>query len=465
MPGKTRNTTNAVLPTGVILKKCDRSRHNPQGNKACAARDAGAARGRCQHTCEPSQAATCGHAYTVVYSVASRQREESFHDDLHEVTGRPVRGSGLRKAQAFQLTLSNEKRASGRLAVDPKKGDQPFLPLATRHIEGLRTAGSSSRATYARNFRHAHALLSGKSVAQVAGLRDDVDTLVNETLIGHSVTLRRAVLRVIRGTLDAAVAQDVIPRHRLGDIRLARQEVTEEEHNASRVAYRYLAGAEVRTLAEGGTFGPLPGSRRARRLSGVGIAVWLQFHLGLRIGEALGARREEFVTREDGSHWLELRWQAADDGTMRVPLKYKDPGQGRDIPVPDVLWDMVRDLPEGPLCPGPSSTYAKYYTVRDQYRTLAGALHIDGFRSHWLRHQFASRLVEADIRDIAFISQILGHESVQTTLETYVHAAPGAAGRVLRHLNAITGAAPAVSELEALREEVAALRAQLAAAA
>jgi integrase len=465
MPGKSRNTANAVQATGTIIKKCDLGRHNPVGNKSCAARDRGDAKGRCQHTCLPSELERCAHAWTVVYSVNSRQREESFHDDLNKANGRPVRGSGLRKAQAFQLELSNAKRAAGKLVVDPKAGEQPFLPLAEKHIAGLRTARTGTKVTYARNFRHAHPVLAGKSVAEVAGMRDDVDELVNVTLAGHSRVLRNQVLRFITGTLDSAVSQDVIGRHRLGDLKIAKPEVTEDEHVAKRAEFRWLTDAQVRTLAEGGAFGPMPGGKRNRTLSGVGIVAWLQFYLGLRIGEALGVRREEFVTREDGSRWLELRWQAADDGHARVPLKHKEPGKGRDIPVPDALWEMVEELPKGPLCPGPNSTYAKFYTVRDKYKTLADAMGITGFRSHWLRHMFASRLVERDVRDIAFISEILGHESVETTLETYVHAAPGAAGRVLAAMNG-TPAAPGADgdpadELAALRAQIAELRARL----
>jgi integrase len=441
MPGKSRNTANAVQPTGTIIKKCDLSRHTPASNKSCAARDRGDAKGRCQHTCLPSELERCAHAWTVVYSVNSRQREESFHDDLNKANGRPVKGSGLRKAQAFQLELSNAKRAAGKLVVDPKAGEQPFLPLAEKHIASLRTANSTTKATYVRYFKHARPVLEGKTAEQVAGMRDAVDHLVNVTMIGYSLHMRRRVLAIITGTLDAAVSSDVIKRHRLGDLRLAKPEVTEEDHREAKAEFRYLTDAEVRTLAEGGRFAPMAGSNRKRNLAGMGIVVWLQYHLGLRIGEALGCRREDFKVHADGSVWLELRWQASDDGTKRVPLKHKEAGQGRDIPVPDAPWDMIKDLPAGPLCPGPNSTYAKYYTVRDAYKTLADAMGIDGFRSHWLRDMFASRLVAADITDIAFISEILGHEDVQTTFKYYVKATPGAASRVLATMNAMSQAA------------------------
>lgn len=51
----------------------------------------------------------------------------------------------------------------------------------------------------------------------------------------------------------------------------------------------------------------------------------------------------------------ELRWQAHDDGRKRVALKHRAAGEGRDIPVPDMVWDMIASLPDGPLCPVPAT--------------------------------------------------------------------------------------------------------------
>jgi hypothetical protein len=91
MPQKTVNGQNALVQA-TIFKKCDRVNHKPETNKACAA-------GTCQHTCEPAGIETCGHKWTVRYSVNSRQREQS-HESRAE-------------AEAFQLQLSAGKAAEG----------------------------------------------------------------------------------------------------------------------------------------------------------------------------------------------------------------------------------------------------------------------------------------------------------------------------------------------------------------
>lgn len=112
MPKGTPKNANGQLQA-TILKKCDRTGHRPETSKACAGRDAGQAKGTCQHTCDPSQVEKCPHKWTVRYTVNGRQREQSFADEMD--AGKRVRpGTGLKKAQDFQLELTRGKRAQGK---------------------------------------------------------------------------------------------------------------------------------------------------------------------------------------------------------------------------------------------------------------------------------------------------------------------------------------------------------------
>jgi hypothetical protein len=123
----------------TVLKKCDRSYHRPQTNKACAA-------GSCQHTCEPSAIERCRHAWTVRYTVNGVQRDKSFRDEM-DPARRVLWGSGRKKAQDFQLELTRGKRAQGRTYVDPKAGDELFGPAAEAFImSGALHANRDSRA-------------------------------------------------------------------------------------------------------------------------------------------------------------------------------------------------------------------------------------------------------------------------------------------------------------------------------
>ena len=80
-----------------------------------------------------------------------------------------------------------------------------------------------------------------------------------------------------------------------------------------------------------------------------GVVIWLMRGCGLRISEALAVHREDF--RDNGAT-LRVSGQANRDGTRKVPLKSRKAGEYRDVPVPAYLWAMVKDRPDGPLCPG-----------------------------------------------------------------------------------------------------------------
>jgi integrase len=181
----------------------------------------------------------------------------------------------------------------------------------------------------------------------------------------------------------------------------------------------------VRTLADGitATTTDKAGRTRSRVLPGLGIAPWLQRTMGLRIREALGVRKSDFRQRPDGTRYLHLCWQASENGRELEPLKHRKADDFRDVPVPDMIWDMVQQLPDGPLCPGPNGTpYLPYSTAGNRFGRILGHLGISGVHTHSLRHQFASEALDADPRELPSISQVLGHDSVETTLHFYINS-------------------------------------------
>lgn len=69
---------------------------------------------------------------------------------------------------------------------------------------------------------------------------------------------------------------------------------------------------------------------------------------GLRIEEALAVSKEDFIEK---GLVLRVTWQTSRDGRKREPLKHRKTGEYRDVPVPSWLWEMVKDMPDGPLMP------------------------------------------------------------------------------------------------------------------
>jgi integrase len=145
---------------------------------------------------------------------------------------------------------------------------------------------------------------------------------------------------------------------------------------------------------------------------------------------------------DDQTHYLHLCWQASENGRELEPLKHRKAGDFRDIPVPDMVWDMVADLPDGLLCPGPSTPYLPYSTARNRFGRMLDYLGISGAHTHSLRHQFASEALDANPRELANISQVLGHDSIETTLRFYIHASANAEQRIGKMMNARWTAKP-----------------------
>jgi hypothetical protein len=429
----------------TIFKKCSAEFHRPESNKGCAG-------GTCQHTCEAPGVEKCPHKWTVRYVVNGTQRERSFADEI-DAQKRIRYGTGLKKAQDFQLELTRGKRAQGKTYVDPKAGSELFGPAVEAFVmSGAIQASADSRELYMSNYRSTiKGLFGHRTLAQMAtqATAEEVTELLNVTMTASSIGHRRVTRMLITGTMDAAARAEKIGRHKLTGIRLTEgtrpaAPGDDEDDDDEAGGFVFITDAQVRQLAEGITVTG-QGTGRKRTLQGVGIAAWLQRTIGLRIREALGAEKADFRTRKNGERYLRLRSQASRDGRTRAPLKHRKEGEGRNVPVPDYVWNMVQLLPDGPLCPGPRGTrYMQYNTARERFNAVTGALGVTGYTTHSLRHQFASECLD-DGMNIMDLSAALGHADPSVTLRTYVHAMPDAEARTRAMMNARWTARPAAA--------------------
>jgi integrase len=83
-----------------------------------------------------------------------------------------------------------------------------------------------------------------------------------------------------------------------------------------------------------------------------------------------------------------------------------------------------------------------YSTAANRFGRMLDHLGIAGVHTHSLRHQFASEALDADPRELANISQVLGHDGIETTLRFYIHASANAEQRIGKMMNARWTAKP-----------------------
>lgn len=336
-------------------------------------------------------------SYTVRYWLNGRQRERSF--------------TTSKEARDFKTRVEYESRTQS--FIDPKLGSVPFGPYAEQVVGSMALAANTLYGYRTGLAAWSIPWASGRTLAQVADDREGAIRLVNQTMRGTdgkllSYSRRNAVLGVIVAVLDEAVKAGRLQSHRLAGIDVARS-----DELAVRKDFVFPPYEQIRLLqAALHQFGPV---------------VWLMRGCGLRISEALAVHKEDF--REDGTV-LRVSGQTMAKESRKVPLKRRKAGEYRDVPVPAYLWSIIKEKPDGPVCPDPKTGgYIRYSTVFRRFiraRTMLGIP--DGFTPHSLRHAYASALLSNGV-PITEVAAWLGHRNIAVTYQTYAHLIPSAASR------------------------------------
>ena len=109
--------------------------------------------------------------------------------------------------------------------------------------------------------------------------------------------------------------------------------------------------------------------------------------------------------------------------THLIITRPKSPSSYRLIPVSELLLPILMDYysePSAYLLTGLSRPMEPR-TLQNRFQTALRQIPIYGASFHTLRHTFATRCVEAGF-EIKSLSEILGHASVNITLNRYVHS-------------------------------------------
>ena len=159
------------------------------------------------------------------------------------------------------------------------------------------------------------------------------------------------------------------------------------------------------------------------------LGLLLCLHSGLRIGEVCGLQWKDLDAAAGEIHVRKTvsRIWLRDGGEKEYSLSIGTPKTAasvRDIPVSRALAEIIRPLrkivnPEYFVVSNAAQPLEPRY-YRDYYIKVLNALGIPPVRFHALRHSFATRCIESKC-DYKTVSVILGHASISTTLDLYVH--------------------------------------------
>ncbi len=165
-----------------------------------------------------------------------------------------------------------------------------------------------------------------------------------------------------------------------------------------------------------------------RHLSLRNLGILLCLYTGLRIGEICALKWEDILFDEQYLyvHCTMQRLQTMENGNAKTAVLISTPKSDcsiRKIPIPDALFVLLtenRHPPEAYFLTGSPNRYVEPRTMQNHYRTMARDCGIGDTHFHTLRHTFATRCVELGF-DVKSLSEILGHATVNITMNRYVH--------------------------------------------
>lgn len=167
---------------------------------------------------------------------------------------------------------------------------------------------------------------------------------------------------------------------------------------------------------------------------------------GVRRGEALGLKWSDITTDKDGTLIANIRRSVvrAKDPTGKVKTKIliqdtKTEKSKRQIPVSEFMAEVLRKhkvrqneerLMAGPEWQNTDFVFCtKFGGVMEpgvlyrEFRRILKKAKLENIKIHTLRHTFATRLLELGEHP-RVVQELLGHEDITTTLNTYSHVAP-----------------------------------------
>ena len=160
------------------------------------------------------------------------------------------------------------------------------------------------------------------------------------------------------------------------------------------------------------------------------IGILIAFYTGIRIGE-LCALKFKDISFETNTILIDKTMQRiqnfkGDKNKTEILISSpKSECSLREIPIPRFILDLiiVNGLykKDAYLLTGEVDRFIEPRTLENKFNKIANICSIEHITFHMIRHTFASNCIEAGV-DVKSLSEILGHSSVNITLNRYVHS-------------------------------------------
>ncbi len=225
---------------------------------------------------------------------------------------------------------------------------------------------------------------------------------------GLSPKTVNSVISVLKNVLDFAYKERSIPITDIGDVSVRQQQKP----------MRILSRKEQALLS----------NHLCCDLSPCHLGILLCLYTGMRIGEICALKWGDVMLDEQYLFIKQSmqRVQTTESEGRKTTVIIQPPKSDcsiRKIPIPDEMLQMLipsRKQDEAFLLTGMIHSFIEPRCLENHFKAVTKACGISKVNFHALRHTFATRCVELGF-DIKSLSEILGHASVNITLNRYVH--------------------------------------------
>ncbi len=157
------------------------------------------------------------------------------------------------------------------------------------------------------------------------------------------------------------------------------------------------------------------------------VGVLFCLFTGIRIGEICALKWEDISFSEKTVHihqtMQRIQIDETEHKTKIIITTPKSTCSIRTIPLPDELVSVLKTVTgpaSGYFLTGSDKRWIEPRTMQYHFKSLLKRCKIEDANYHALRHTFATRCVELGF-DVKSLSEILGHASVNITMNRYVH--------------------------------------------
>lgn len=163
-------------------------------------------------------------------------------------------------------------------------------------------------------------------------------------------------------------------------------------------------------------------------LDALNLGILLCLFTGIRVGE-LCALSWDNISLNDNTLYIcqtaqRLQKQIPEEKrTHIIVTPPKSHAANRAIPISNILLELLKQYPltqTGYFLSGSSTEIIEPRRIQYRFHKVLKECGLERKNFHVLRHTFATRCIEANI-DIKTLSELLGHSSVNITMNRYVH--------------------------------------------